>query len=214
MPAHSNNEPGVFDEDFWEGGLVLRLPIFQGGKRVATYRIAQLAGKLASEQLTTTQQDLILNVASSFYKTLQLDQVIRATEASKEALRSQTATTKLRGEVGRAAPVDSMKIEVRMASIEQSLSRLEADRRLLLAQLGRLLGMPGQAQQALRIAGLLKAIPRPLPEVEGSKALAREQRSELKAARFQLEQAERNLDVARSDYWPRVDGFARYGVRS
>ncbi len=56
----------------------------------------------------------------------------------REALRSQTAATNLRVEVGRSAPVDSMKIEVRLASIEQSLSRLHADRRLLLVQLGRM----------------------------------------------------------------------------
>ncbi len=164
--------------------------------------------------MTATRQDLVLNVASIFTKALQLDQVIRATEASREALQSQTATTKLRVEVGRSAPVDSTKIEVRLASIEQSLSRLQADRRLLLVQLGRLLGMPGPAQPALQIAGQLKAFPQPLPEVEGAKAVAREQRSELKAAQAQLEQAEEGLDVARADYWPRVDGFARYGTRS
>jgi outer membrane protein TolC len=214
VPAHRNNELGVFDEDFLEGGLVLRLPIFQGGRRVAAYRIAELAGKLASEQLTTTQQDLVLNVASVFYKTLQLEQVIRATEASREALQSQTATTRLRVEVGRSAPVDSMKVEVRLASIEQGLSRLEADRRLLLVQLGRLLGMSGQGQSVPRIAGQLQAVPQPLPDVEGAKVEAREQRSELKAALLQLEQAEKNLDAVRADYWPRVDGFARYGSRT
>jgi outer membrane protein TolC len=117
VPAHANNDLGVFDEDFFEAGLVLRLPIFQGGKQVAAYRIAELAGKLASEQLVTTEQDLVLNVASFFFKTLQLDEVIQAAEASKEALESQTATTKLRLEVGRSAPLDSMKIEVRLASI-------------------------------------------------------------------------------------------------
>ena len=214
VPAHRNNEPGVFDEDFLEGGLVLRLPIFQGGRRVAAYRIAELAGRLASEQLTASRQDLVLNVASTFYKTLQLDRVIRATEASREALQSQTATTRLRVEVGRSAPVDSMKIEVRLASIEQSLSRLEADRRLLLVQLGRLIGMSDQSHPAFQIAGRLTAAPQPLPDFENARKLAREQRPELKAAQARLEQAERGLDLARADYWPRVDGFARYGSRS
>ena len=42
VPAHRNADLGVFDEDFLEGGLVLRLPIFHGGKRVAAYRICLL----------------------------------------------------------------------------------------------------------------------------------------------------------------------------
>lgn len=214
IPAHSNIQPGVFDNDLLNAGLVLRLPIFQGGRRVAAYRIGELAGKLASEQLVTTEQDLVLNVASFFYKTLQIDEVIRATAASKEALESQTATTKLRVEVGRSAPLDSMKIEVRLASIVQELFRLQADHRLLLIQLGRLLGMSLQAESVLQVAGRLKTSPEPLPDLEQAKALARERRSELKAAKTQLEQSKKALDLARADHWPRIDGFSRYGTQS
>lgn len=212
VPAHSNNDPGVFDRDLFDAALVLRLPIFQGGKRIAAYRIAELSGKLAIEQLVTTEQDLVLNVASLFYKILQIEEIIRATVASKEALESQTATTRLRVEVGRSAPLDSMKVDVRLASIEQELFRLQADHRLLLVQLGRLLGMG--SNEIPKISGTLKAIPQPLPDIEKARTLAREQRSELKAARAQLEQSKKEVDLARGDYWPRVDGFAHYGTRS
>lgn len=214
VPAHNNNQPGVFDNDFLEAGLVLRLPIFQGGRRIAAYRIADLASKLSAEQLITTRQDLVLNVSSIFYKALQLEDVTRATAASKEALESQTAVTRLRVEVGRSAPVDAMKIEVRLASIDQQLSRLQADRRVLLVQLGRLMGKPPGETSAPRIAGQLRPVIQPLPDIEGAGRIAREQRSEFKAAKAQLDQAQRGVDLARADYWPRVDGYARIGTRN
>ncbi len=214
IPAHSNIDPGVFDEDLFDAGLVLRLPLFQGGKRGAAYRIAELAGRLAAEQLVTTEQDLVLNVASIFFKTLQIDELVRATAASREALESQTATTVLRVEVGRSAPLDSMKIDVRLASIEQELSRLEADRRLLLVQLGRLMGMSSKTDEIPKISGDLKVAPQPLPDIEKARAPAREQRSEFKAAKAQMEQVKKGLNLALAEYWPRVDGFARYGTRS
>lgn len=214
IPAHSIIDPGMFDKDLFDAALVLRLPIFQGGKQLAAWRIGELSGKVATEQLLTTEQDLVLNIASFFYKALQIEEIIRATVASKEALESQTATTRLRVEVGRSAPLDSMKIGVRLASIDQELSRLQADRRLLLVQLGRLLGISSQTEDIPQITGALKAIPLSLPEIERVRAIAREQRSEFKAAKAQLEQSKKGLNLARADYWPRVDGFARYDARS
>lgn len=214
ISAHSNIDPGTFDQDLLDVGLVLRLPIFQGGKRVAALCIAELAHRLASEQLVTTEQDLVLNVASLFFKTLQVDQVILAGLASREALQSQTATTNLRVEVGRSAPLDSMKIDVRLASIEQELSRLRADQQVLRVQLGRLLGMNLSTDRPPRITGHLQTSPAPLPDIEQGRALASEQRSELKAAKVQLEKARKGLNVERAEYWPRVDGVVKYGTRS
>ncbi|MCK8603759.1 TolC family protein [Desulfoferrobacter suflitae] len=213
-PAHSNNELGVFDDDLVEAGLVLLLPIFQGGRRIAEYRIAELSGKLATAQLVTTQQDLILNVASVFFKILQTEQVIRAAQASLKALQAQAATIHMMLDVGRAAPVDAMKVDVRVASIEQELSKLQADRHVLLVQLGRLLGADAQQADLWQLTGELEVVPKRLPDMGAAREFAGAHRSELKAAHTQLEQAKKALDVARSEHWPRIDGFARYGVRS
>jgi len=49
------------------------------------------------------------------------------------ALESHKKTTRLRLEVGRVAPVDVMKIDVRLAEIEQQLSAVKGDRMALLA---------------------------------------------------------------------------------
>lgn len=214
VSAHANNQLGLFDEDLLEAALIMRLPIFKGGRRVAEYRIAELAGRLATAQLITSEQDLILNVASVFFKILQVEQVIEATRASLKALAAQADTTHQMVEVGRAAPVDAMKVDVRVASVEQELSKLQADHHVLLVQLGRLLGTDAEQVDSWQLKGKLEAVPRGTPDIKVARDYARAYRSELKAAQTQLEQTRKALDVARSENWPQIDGFARYGVRS
>jgi outer membrane protein TolC len=107
-----------------------------------------------------------------------------------------------------------MKVEVRVASLEQELSKLRADHRVLLVQLGRLLGSDAEQAQAWRLAGKLEATPAAEPDMREAREAALHRRSELDAAKTQVERAKRALDAARSEHWPRVDGIARYGVRT
>lgn len=65
-----------------------RLGLFEGGRRRVAMRAAGVNADRSLWDLTATTQDVIINVASVFYKILQLDQVIRAAEGSLEALRA------------------------------------------------------------------------------------------------------------------------------
>ncbi|MGD9877877.1 TolC family protein, partial [Desulfococcus sp.] len=105
IQAHENNEPGVFDRDLLEAGLILQLPLYQGGRRRADLVIADLGRRRAMEIWKRTRQDLILNLHAVFYKILQLDETERSARASMDALESQKETTQLQLDVGRVAPV-------------------------------------------------------------------------------------------------------------
>ncbi len=214
VPAHRILEPGVYDEDALVSDLVLRLPLYQGGKRMAAYRIARLAEKEAVEQFAATRQDLVLNVASLFYKTLQLSEVIRATEASRKAVEIQSETTQVQVKVGRAAPLDAMKVDVRLASLSQQGSSLSADRKVLLFQLARVMGEDLSYEETFEPKGTLQIKPGALPDFRESVATALEMRPEMKFAQFNLDQERNRLDQARADFWPEVAGFGRYGMRS
>jgi outer membrane protein len=214
VPAHRNFEPGVFDEDALGADLVLRLPLYQGGKRMAAYRIAELAEKGSVEQFAATRQDLVLNVVSLFYKTLQMSEVIRATEASKKAVKSQSDTTRLQVKVGRAAPLDAMKVDVRLASLRRQISSLRADRKVLLFELARVMGTELSEGDSFEPKGTLRVHPGGLPNFQKSIAAAREMRPELKLSQIRLDQDQNRLDQVRADFWPEVAGIGRYGMRS
>ncbi len=214
IPAHENNEPGVFDRDLLETGIWLRLPLYQGGRYRAELSIAQLGRRQSVEIWKNTRQDLILNLHAVFYKILQLDAIQRSAIASMQALESHKKTTRLRLEVGRAAPVDGMKIDVRLAAIEQQLSAVKGDRMALLAHLAQFMGMDGTQDRPFDVRGRLVADTTVLPDLKAAREIAEKQRPELISARLDLEREEQEINVARSTMLPHVEGFGTYGLRS
>ncbi|AOY59709.1 TolC family protein [Desulfococcus multivorans] len=214
IQAHENNEPGVFDRDLLEAGLILQLPLYQGGRRRADLVIADLGRRRAMEIWKRTRQDLILNLHAVFYKILQLDETERSARASMDALESQKETTQLQLDVGRVAPVDLMKIDVRLAEIEQRLSSILADRRVLVVALSQLMGLDAPQGDRMAVRGELKVDPAALPDMDAARKAVEIRRPELVAARLDLDRAEADISAARSAFLPRVDGFGTYGLRS
>ncbi|MDX9786058.1 MAG: TolC family protein [Desulfobacterales bacterium] len=212
--AHENNEPGVFDRDLLETGIVFRLPVYQGGQHRAELAIAQLGRLQAMEIWKGTRQDLILNLHAVFYKILQIDEVQRSAMASMQALEAHKTTTRLQLEVGRVAPVDVMKIDVRLAQIEQQLSSIQADRKALIAALLQLMGMDRANLIDVDIRGELKAHPTKLPNMALARKRAENQRPELAAARLELDRTKAGVKAARAVFLPQVDGFGTYSLRA
>ncbi|MGD9878371.1 TolC family protein, partial [Desulfococcus sp.] len=149
-----------------------------------------------------------------FYKILQLDETERSARASMDALESQKETTQLQLDVGRVAPVDLMKIDVRLAEIEQRLSSILADRRVLVVALSQLMGLDAPQGDRMAVRGELKVDPAALPDMDAARKAVEIRRPELVAARLDLDRAEADISAARSAFLPRVDGFGTYGLRS
>ncbi|ROQ92359.1 TolC family protein [Desulfosoma caldarium] len=213
IPAHANNEPGVFDRDLVDTALIGHLILFEGGRRRAAVRVAELKADQALWDLTASTHDLVLNVASVFYKILQLDQVLRATEGSLDALRAHEKLTRHELDVGRVAPVDLMKLQVRMSSLTQKLSALRADRQVLLVFLARLMGVNAEDRPFVNVSGSLeKPSPARLAHDQALKE-AMENRPEIKAMRAAVQVALENVRAARAEHWPQVSAFGRYGLR-
>ncbi|SHE49242.1 Outer membrane protein TolC [Desulfacinum infernum DSM 9756] len=214
VPAHANNEPGAFDRDLLDTAVTARLALFEGGRRWAQVRIAELGKDLAVSRFESGRRDVVLNVASAYYKILQLDRVLEATRGSRRALAAQEELVRHQLDVGRAAPVDHMKIRVRVASLDQKISSLEADRRVLLVFLGRLMGLDLKGRADFDIAGALETPDLKLPTVEEGLAEAMGARPEHRTAALALEQARQAVRAARADVFPQIQAFGRYGLRN
>lgn len=214
IQPHANNEPGVFDKDLLETGVWLRLPLYQGGKYSAELSLAELGRQRTVQIWKNTRQDLILNIYAVFYKILQLDEIQRSVNSSIQALEAHKQRTDLKLKLGRAAPVDVMKIDVRLAEIQQQLSAIRGDRTVLLARLAQFMGMEISNGRSFDIRGDLIVDPAPLPDLNSSRRIAENQRPELTAARLDMDRAKQGIKVARAAMLPHVDGIGTYGLRS
>lgn len=214
IQAHANNEPGLFDRDLFYTALTAKLPLFEGGKRLAQVKIAELGKDVALSRFETSRQDLVLNVASAYYKILQLDRVLEATRGSHRALAAQEELMRHQLEVGRVAPVDHMKVQVRLASLDQRLSALEADRRVLLVFLERLMGLDPRENPNFDISGKLESPKVEIPSIEEGLKEAMKKRHERRAAELELEQARQAVRVAVAEAFPQIHLVGRYELRS
>ncbi|MBW4055686.1 MAG: TolC family protein [Proteobacteria bacterium] len=119
IPAQSTVIPAHFSDDYASLGLLLSLPIYQGGQIVTTVRISKVRRDLQQISLTLTRNELIANTVNTYHKLLQLQQLRDASTAAVTALETQVKNAGQLFDVGRIARVDLLKVEVQLANERQ-----------------------------------------------------------------------------------------------
>jgi len=186
VPPHANNEPGIFDDDIINSGIYLTMPVFRGGKNVAAYKSSRLSSKAAEDNYISARENTIILISNLFYRILETDDKIRSLNASLDALESQKKLTDLNVKVGRRTKLDEMKINVRVASVKQSLSSSMAERKVLLTQLKRAMGEKSIQSALLEISGNLTVKKQALPSLDNAFDYALTKRPEYKAASLEV----------------------------
>ena len=216
QPLAPGSQPGgigILTDDIASGSLVLRMPIFTGGRLVNQMRAADLLQQAAGHRLARNREQLVFNVSSVFFNILAQQQVIASLEFSLNALREHLKNVEALIEAGKATKVDRLRTEVRLADVQQ---RLVQERNTLAIQqrtLAAVLGLPEQAQ-ALSLRGQLELLQEPsVPDFETAAADAWSGRADYLAAKSALEAQARQVDVARAGHWPIVSLQGSYGGR-
>ncbi|MBF0211724.1 MAG: TolC family protein [Desulfamplus sp.] len=216
IQPHANNELGIFEKDIVETGFIFKFPIYHGGRYKADFSIAQLGHKRSLESFKISRQELIFNIYSVFYKLLQLNETKKAINASMEALQAHKKTTMVKLDVGRVSQLDVMKIELRLAQIEQQLSTIKSERISLFALLTQFMGLNISYDKEFDIIGDIlvdaKNLPS-LPNLADAIKRAKAQRPEIMAAHLDLERAGEVIKVAKAGLLPNVDVLATYTLR-
>ena len=212
VPARFNGEKGVFSDDIFSADLVVSMPLFTGGRLISEMKAAELLAKSADHRLARTREELVFNVSSVFYRILALRRVIESQEFSKKALQEHLKRIGDLIEAQKAAKVDRLRTEVRIADIEQ---RLADTRNLLSIQqrvLANLMGVEDR-QQSLHAQGELALLAEELPDRNESLVVALENRDDYLATRSSLEAQAKLVDAARAGHWPTVSVQGSYGGR-
>ena len=211
-PAHFNGEKGVFGDDFFSADLVLTLPLFTGGRLVNEIKAAELLQESARHRLGRTRESLVFDVSSLFFSILSQRHVIESLEFSKKALQKHLKKVEQLISARKAALVDRLRTEVRIADLEQKLSRennvLQIQRRALANTMG-----IKETQNPLRIQGKLEQERAQVPPLHESLLNALSKRADYVAAKEALEAQARKVSAARAGYWPTVSLRGSYGRR-
>jgi len=213
LPVRQPGDPAILSRDIVSGDLVLTMPIFTGGRLVNQIEAAELLQQAAGHRLARSREELVFNVSSVFLSILAQRQVIESLEFSRRALQQHLDRVDALIATQKAARVDRLRTEVRLADVQQRLVREKNVMAIQHRALVSLLGSEGQSE-ALSIEGDLESKERvSVPELEAALEMAWSGRDDYLAARSALEAQARNVEVARAGRSPTVFVQGSYGGR-
>jgi outer membrane protein TolC len=212
VAATENGEAGVFSRDIFAGDLVISMPLFTGGRITSEIKAAELLQKAAEHRLARTREELVFNVSSTFYNILAQREVIESLEFSRKALQGHLKRVQDLIAVQKAANVDQLRTEVRLADLKQRLMR---ERNVLAVQLRVLTNLLGldRPEKPIEPTGELAFTKAVIPEIDQALRQAFEGRSDYLAARAALEAQAKAVDAARGAQWPTISLQGTYGGR-
>ena len=86
IPAKKNGESGVFSNEILSADVVMKMPIFTGGRIASEIKAADFTRQAAKQRLSRSRQELIFKLSNVFYTLLEQEKVIASVEFSKQAL--------------------------------------------------------------------------------------------------------------------------------
>lgn len=207
-PVTGGNQPGAFSRDLWSGDLVLRWTAYSGGRLSAAEEAARLLEEASGADLRFFQERMATRVAELYFEFAALKSIIRASDKTLQSLSEQSRQVDHLLEQGKAAEVDRMRLEVRAATVEQSLIEQRNDRKSLRASINFMVGRPlddqwesvelkeesvsGESKPTLLAGGL-------------------SERSDLEASRLRVSAAESGTRQAEAAWRPEIQLFTSYG---
>jgi outer membrane protein len=214
MPLEMTPEIMVPGHSGGIAGLTISLPVYTGGRIPLQVRIAELGALVSQHRLGADVQDLIFNASSLYYTTLRLDAAIMATQESVESLESARKVEQEFVKVGKAPPLDLLRVEARLANVRQALISVQNAETVTLATIETLMGTP--VGPPIRGAGALTLPTAAPPAPQDVPRLTREalqHRPEYLALWAQETQQEARVRLARAQLLPEVSVSATYGVQ-
>ena len=226
LPVRQPGDPSVLSRDIVSGDLVLSMPLFTGGRLGHQIRGAGLLVEAARGRVLRTREEIISRVSSLFFAILAQEKVIESLEFARGTMEEQLRRIDALIQAQKAAGVDRLRSEVRLADVDQQLARergrLAIGRRALLHMLGlesgadslfNMLGLESGADSLVLRGDLEERRERALPELETAMEQALSLRTDYQAARAALEARARDVDAARAGHWPQVFLQGSYGGR-
>lgn len=208
-----SGDSAIFSRDIVTSDLTFSLPLFTAGRLTDELKAAQLLKDASAYRLARNRRELEFNITSVFFGILVQKRVIRSLEFSYQALEEHLNRIDELVKAEKAARVDRMRVEVRLANIRQEKVRAE---NLMVVQcrvLASLAGLENPSENIYPRGNLEEATISPLPDLEDALSTARNNRKDYLAAKAEKAAQVSNLEAAASERYPMFSVKGTYGGR-
>lgn len=208
LPRHGfRKDDNPFQTAIVNYGLEVTLPLYTSGRIEHGIALAEAQAEASRSRVRLTRDQLVFNVASTYYTALRIQQVIGAQEAALSSLKESLRIAELQREVGRIAPLDNLRIETSASQAERDLAGARNAYEQALEVLKELINVPTEV--IFDVTGqLVKAPTAGQSELLREQALA--QRPDLIALRQDVSAQKEAVGIADSRLGPSVDLKAGY----
>lgn len=205
-PDPDKRQTGVHNN--FDNKISLVYPIYTGGKTEGLIEQAKLNLQIMDLDVEKVRQQVRLDATTAYFKLLQTRNLMELNRESVDRLAAHLANVKLKHQAGTVAKTDVLRSEVELADAEQSLIRAENNHQLALASLNHVLGLPLDAEIAVKEVLSYKTAVVVLPDcVE----YALKHRLEVGQAKASVAAAGQSVNIAASGYRPTVTATAATG---
>jgi len=198
-----------FTDEIISGGIVLSMPLYTGGRLRNEVKATEQITRSTQYQLLRSKRELVFNVSNVFYSMLGQQAVIKSLIFSQKTLEEHHKIVAELLNAQKAAKVDLLRTEVRLADIEQQLLRERNVLNIQHALLASLLGVD-QQDKYLEIEGELIQVDFST-SIDQRITSAFKSRQDYRALEFRANAQQKKLDIAKARRLPEILLHASYG---
>ncbi len=201
---------GAGEFDSYSSGFTFSQPIFRGGRIWQNYREAVKEWEASREEYFTTLIDVIRDVSTNYFKTLEQKHLIKVNEDNLKSARYHLDLTRARFSVGLTNKADVLKAEVEKAQAEVDLIKVRNKYLQAMARLNKSMGVA--VVRKFNLADTYNSLINP-SKLNLMHALeeAVQNRPEMKQIKAQIEKQKAAIKLAQGDFWPQVNASGSYG---
>ena len=177
--------------------------LYDFGRTAGQVGAADAARRAAGFTYASTEQDILLQTVSAYYRVLSIEALLQAAKDEVTQTVAHLRTGQALYEQGMVTRNDVLQAEVRLAASNQQVLARQGDLKNAWLDLNYLTGRPAEAR------GDLVAEPSPAAEVE-QEPLSTDQRPDLLAQTERVDEAQEKIRRAKGSYWPEL--YAHLGA--
>ena len=191
----------VGTEDNFRWTWFLRQPIFTGFALISSFRLSELGINQSQLEMDLEKLDLVLRVKESYFNILGADKAVEVAQTVVESLTQTVKVARSFFEVGMIPINDVLKAEVELASAEQSFVRAKNLAQTTRSTFNTVLVR--RVTEPVEVEDILIFKPE-VGEYDAYVKLALENRPEIKLLDVSLLQADQQIRLAKSKYYPEI----------
>ncbi len=196
------------DKDIYKGGIVVRQPVFAGGKLIASYQGAQYARDAKVPEKRSVEEEVVFQVTRAYW-TAQVARAFQKVAAEGvELLEAHEHDVAILVREGANPQIDLLRTRTELANAQKQLNASDNALDLALSALKNLLVM--DLEEPLSLTDHLGRPARPVGDLSRFERLGMDNRPELEAMRLQREAAKQALRVAKAEFLPTIGLEGRY----